>query len=128
MNTPGDNEIRYKLLTLLKDEPKLTQRQMNQEMGISLGKVNYCISQLAQRGMIRIERFKNASNKTAYLYRITPVGLKELTHLTLQYLKFKIKEYDQIRQEIKLLSEQINQMDDEVYNDFGLLEGLKRII
>ncbi|WP_022668244.1 MarR family EPS-associated transcriptional regulator [Desulfospira joergensenii] len=128
MNNPRDNEIRFKLLNLLKDEPKLTQREMKQKMGVSLGKVNYCISLLTQKGMIRIERFKNSSNKAAYLYRITPAGLKELTDLTWSYLKLRIKEYDQIKQEIQYLSEQIEQMDRKACDDSGLLDGLKRII
>ena len=97
-------------------------------MGVSLGKVNFCVSLLAQKGMIRIERFKNSSNKTAYLYRITPAGLKELTHLTWSYLRLKVKEYDQIKQEIQYLSEQINRMGGDLYNDSVLLESLKRII
>lgn len=128
MNTPGNNEIRFKLLTLLKEEPSLTQRQMNQKMGVSLGKVNFCISLLAQKGMIRVERFKNASNKTAYLYRITPAGLKELPRLTISYLKLKIQEYDQIRREIKALVKQLDGMDIEIYRESEVLEDLKRIV
>ncbi len=111
MNKPLDDEIRYKLLFLLKDDPSLTQREMNQRMGISLGKINFCISALIEKGMIRVERFKNNSNKSAYLYNITPAGLKELSHLTLNFLKIKLKEYDQIKKEIENLSEQIKHMD-----------------
>lgn len=83
MNTAFDKEIRLKLLKLLQNEPKLTQRQMNSKMGVSLGKVNYCLSALIEKGMIRVERFKKQKNKSAYLYRLTPEGLEELAALTL---------------------------------------------
>ena len=63
MNKPDDSEIRLRLLKLLEKEPKLTQREMNQKMGVSLGKINYCISALAEKGMIRIERFKKQPKK-----------------------------------------------------------------
>ncbi len=128
MNIPMDTDIRFKLLSLLKEKPNLTQREMKQEMGISLGKVNFCVSFLAQKGLIRIERFKNASKKTAYLYRITPAGLKELTHLALKRLKIRIQEYDEIKKEINILFEQVQGMDDTVRHDTDLLQDVKRII
>ena len=78
MNTAFDKEIHLNLLKLLKDAPELTQRAMNQKMGVSLGKINYCISALAQKGMIKMERFKKAKNKSAYVYRLTPKGFEEL--------------------------------------------------
>ncbi|WDP85948.1 MAG: MarR family EPS-associated transcriptional regulator [Desulfobacter sp.] len=127
MNAPLDDEIRFKLLTLLKDEPKLTQREMNQLMGISLGRLNFCVSALAQKGLIRIERFKNNSNKPGYLYQITPSGLKDLAHLTVNFLQLKLKEYEQIKKEIKKLSEQVSKMDSQLCDDPELLSDLKKI-
>jgi EPS-associated MarR family transcriptional regulator len=111
-----NNKIRLKLLTILKDNPEMSQRAMMQEMGISLGKVNYCISKLSEHGLIKIERFKKSENKTAYAYKLTPGGLEELALLTVKFLKQKIREHNQIKQEIKHLSEQIEKFDSDFYD------------
>jgi len=128
MNTALDNEIRLKLLKLLKDEPQLTQREMNKKMGVSLGKINYCISVLVEKGMIRVECFKMHKSRSTYLYRLTPKGFKELASLTLSFLKFKIQEYDKIKLEIKVLSEQINKMDHRICDDPELFADLSRLL
>ena len=127
MNTRFDSEIRLKLLKLIECEPELTQRVMNQKMGVSLGKINFCISAMAEKGMIRIERFKKHKKKSAYIYRITPKGLEELTRLTLSFLKQRIQEYDQIKKEIRSLSDQIYEIDPALRNDPELLKELSRI-
>jgi len=127
MNTALDNEIRLKLLKLLQKEPELTQREMNRKMGVSLGKVNYCISALVEKGMIRVECFKKHRKKLAYVYRLTPKGFEELANLTLSFLKLRIQEYDQIKQEIKSLSEQINKIDPDLCDDPELLKSLDKI-
>ncbi len=111
MNTSFDKEIHLSLLNLLQDEPELTQREMNQKMGVSLGKINYCISALTNKGMIKVERFKKTENKSAYMYRLTPKGLEELANLTISFLKIKITEYNKIKKEIKLISSRIDIMD-----------------
>jgi len=111
MNTSFDKEIHLSLLNLLQEEPELTQREMNMKMGVSLGKINYCISALTNKGMIKVERFKKTENKSAYMYRLTPKGLEELANLTISFLKIKIDEYDRIKKEIKLLSKQIANID-----------------
>jgi EPS-associated MarR family transcriptional regulator len=121
MNTAFDKEIHLNLLNLLQEEPELSQRAMNQQMGVSLGKINYCISALTKTGMIKVERFKNATNKSAYMYRLTPKGLEELANLTISFLKIKIVEYDQIKKEIKSLSSRIDIIDP------ALKEDLKNI-
>ena len=128
MNAAFNKEIHLKLLKLLQEEPELTQREMNQKMGVSLGKINFCISALSQKGMIKVERFKKAKNKSVYIYRLTPKGFDELACLTLSFLKLKIQEYDKIKQEIKALSEQINKIDPELYDNSELLVELKKLI
>ncbi len=125
MNTALDNEIKLQLLNLLKEDPELTQREMNRQMKVSLGKINYCISALVEKGMIRVERFKKHKNKSAYVYRLTPRGFEELASLTLSFLKIRIREYDQIKMEIKSLSEQIDEID--LINNPDLIEELKNI-
>lgn len=128
MNTFIDKEIHLKLLKLLQEDPKLTQREMNQKMGVSLGKINFCISALSQKGMIKIERFNKAKNKSAYIYRLTPKGFEELARLTLSFLKLKTKEYNKIKQEIKSLTEQIDKIDLELYDDSSLLADLEKLV
>lgn len=127
MNTALDNEISLNLLKLLQDEPELTQREMNQKMGVSLGKINYCISALVQKGMIKVERFKKAKKKSAYMYRLTPEGFEEFASLTVSFLKVRIAEYDKIKTEIRLLSDQINKIDPDLRNDPDLINDLKKI-
>lgn len=111
MNALRNNEIKLKLLKLLEVNPTLTQREMNKKMGVSLGKINYCLAGLIEKGLIRVERFKQTNNKRVYIYRLTPNGFEEMAMLTLDFLKLRIQEYDQIKKEIKLLSDQINRFD-----------------
>ena len=117
MNTALDKEIHLNLLNLLQEEPELTQREMNRKMGVSLGKINYCISALTNKGMIKVERFKKAESKSAYMYRLTPKGLEELANLTISFLKIRIAEYHKIKKEIKSLSEQIDKMEPALKKD-----------
>lgn len=120
MNTAIDKEIHLNLLNLLQEEPKLTQREMNRKMGVSLGKINYCISALTKKGMIKVERFKKAENKSAYMYRLTPKGLEEVANLTISFLKIRISEYDRIKKEIKSLSKQIDKIDPALREDLKI--------
>ncbi len=103
MNISHEQEIRYRLLKILSQEPKLGQRDMAKRMGISLGKVNYCISELASKGWIKITRFKNAREKIPYTYMLTPKGLEERGRLTLRFLKRKLREYEEIKKQIREL-------------------------
>jgi len=96
MNNPYEQEIRYRLLKILSKDPNLTQRKMAKKMGISLGKVNFCLSELAKKGFIKINRFKSSSNKIQYIYILTPWGLEERARLTLSFLRRKTLEYEEI--------------------------------
>ena len=117
MNKAIDKEIHLNLLNLLQEEPKLTQREMNRKVGVSLGKINYCISALTKKGMIKVERFKKAEKKSAYMYRLTPKGLEEVANLTISFLKIRIAEYDKRKEEIILLSKQIDKIDPALKKD-----------
>ena len=128
MNTAYDKEIKLNLLKLLEKNHNLTQREMNRKMGISLGKVNYCITELAKTGMIKIERFQKHKQKSAYLYCLTPTGVEEIAKLTIQFLKHRVRQYDEVRAEIKNLSNEIKQIDSALYNDPELEEVLKKIL
>jgi EPS-associated MarR family transcriptional regulator len=101
MNNNDDQEIRYRLFKLLGDDPSLTQRQMAEKMGISLGKFNYCLNELVKKGFVKINRFKSSQNKAAYMYILTPHGLEEKTKITVNFLKRKIQEFDEIKKQIQ---------------------------
>jgi EPS-associated MarR family transcriptional regulator len=100
---------------------------MMRQTGVSLGKVNYCVSALVEKGQIRVERFKNDFNKTAYLYHITPTGIKAFTNLSLRFLKIKLKEYDRIKAQIESLYQQVHNMDAQLCEDPELLSQLRNI-
>jgi len=96
MNHLYEQEIRYKLLKLLTAESNLSQREMAKRMGISLGKTNYVLTELANKGIIKIKRFKSAVNKIPYTYMLTPEGLEEKAKITLSFLKRKLAEYEEM--------------------------------
>lgn len=95
------DEIRYKLMRLLEVNPGMSQRDVARELGISLGKVNYCLRALVQRGLVKVTNFKNSNNKAAYMYLLTPRGVEQRTNLTVRFLKKKIVEYETLRIEIE---------------------------
>ena len=91
------------LLGVIKEieaSPSITQRTLSEKLGISLGKTNYILRALAEKGIIKLKRFKNAKNKRAYLYILTPVGIINKVELTRNFLERKIKEYEQLKDEI----------------------------
>jgi EPS-associated MarR family transcriptional regulator len=108
MNHPYEQEIRYRLLKILSQESNLTQRQMAKKMGISLGKVNYCLSELAKKGLIKVTRFKSAKNKIPYTYILTPHGLEEKARFTVSFLKRKIFEYEEIKRQVNELAREVD--------------------
>lgn len=107
MNTANNTEIRYRLLKLLESNPNLTQRQMAEEMGFSLGKFNYCLKELVKKGIVKIERFTSSDNKAGYLYILTPHGMEEKTKITVNFLKRKMNEFEKIKKELKELKAEV---------------------
>ena len=103
-----NEEITHKLFTLLKRHPNLSQRELAKEMGISLGKTNYCIKGLIERGWIKARNFKNSNNKIAYTYMLTPTGLNEKAKVTARYLKNQVHEYETLKNEIEKLRQEIS--------------------
>ena len=112
MNTKSNTEIRYRLLKLLENNPNLTQRQMAEKMGLSLGKFNYCLKELAKKGIVKIERFTTSDNKAGYVYLLTPRGINEKARITASFLKRKLDEYKEIKQESELLQREVEQSAD----------------
>ena len=109
MNHTFEQEIHYHLLNLLADEPQLRQRDMASKMGVSVGKVNYCLSELAKKGLIKVKRFKSARTKIPYTYKLTPRGLEEKGRMTVSFLKRKLREYEEIKDQIEILIRDVEQ-------------------
>jgi len=94
-------ESSYKILKIIEDHPDYTQRKIARELGYSLGKVNYILSALIEKGIINIQRFIKSKNKSGYRYILTPKGITEKYKITKAFLKRKLEEYDKITKEIE---------------------------
>ena len=97
------DEIAYKLLKLVQEDPHLSQREIAKQMGISLGKANYCIKSLIDKGYIKAKNFYKSDTKGAYMYILTPTGWDEKARVTYRFLQRKMDEYEEIQQEIERL-------------------------
>ena len=102
-----------KLLKELSKDNKLSQRELSRKLGLSLGSVNYVVSSLVDAGYIRAKRFKNSKNKMAYMYILTPAGIKSKIQLSRDFLKRKLDEYEMLKIEIEELKREIIQNDHE---------------
>ncbi|HYW91993.1 MAG TPA: MarR family EPS-associated transcriptional regulator [Gammaproteobacteria bacterium] len=102
-----DEETRYRLLRLLEQNPALSQRNLAREMGVSVGKVNYCLRALLDKGLVKVGNFRNSRNKRAYLYTLTPRGLGEKSRITRAFLARKLNEYERLEKEIEALRAEV---------------------
>ena len=89
------------ILRQIKYSSKLTQRELATKLGFSLGKLNYCLKELQKKGLIKISNFEKNQNKLRYLYILTPKGMTRKTILTIEFMKLKMKEYDQLKKDLK---------------------------
>ena len=94
---------RLELLKLLQDRPQMSQRDLALAMGVSLGKANYCLKALMQKGLVKLGRFRANPDKYQYAYLLTTAGLREKTRITLEFLKVKVSEYEALEKEIEQL-------------------------
>ena len=104
-----NEEITHKLFTLLEHHPNLSQRELAREMGISLGKTNYCLKGLMEKGWLKARNFKNSNNKIAYAYKLTPSGLSAKAKLTTRFLQRKVREYEILKGEIEKLRQEVSE-------------------
>lgn len=106
---PGHRESEevLRILREIRKSPEMTQRELASRLGISLGKVNFLVNALIQRGLVKVENFRTSTSKKAYLYYLTPGGIEEKTRTTYQFLKRKLKEYESIEEEIRQLREEV---------------------
>ncbi len=96
-----DNEDIFDILRRIVKEPKSTQRDLAKDLNLSLGKVNYCLKALKKKGLIKINNFRNNPNKINYVYILTPKGIKKKTTLTINFMRRKMKEYEELKEELK---------------------------
>jgi EPS-associated MarR family transcriptional regulator len=91
---------RYRILKRLEANPEISQRALAEELGLSLGKINYCLNALIERGMLKVENFRNNKHKRAYMYYLTPTGMEERARVTLRFLSARVAEYEALDLEI----------------------------
>ena len=94
------DEMPFRVLRLFDTNPRMSQRELARELDVSLGKVNYCVRALIRKGWIKAANFKNSHNKSAYMYLLTPRGIEQKAALTLEFLRTKTREYEELRAEI----------------------------
>lgn len=105
------DEYRYKILKQLEVNPEISQRELAKDLGVSLGKANFCIQALIEKGFVKARNFRNSQNKKAYIYYLTAKGLEEKASVTQQFLKFKMAEYQALKKEIELLQHDAKQIN-----------------
>ena len=100
------DEYRYRILKELETNPQVSQRGLAKALGISLGKANFCIQALIEKGFVKVKNFKDSDSKQAYIYLLTPRGLEEKASITLKFLKSKMQEYEALKDEIAQLQQE----------------------
>tara|TARA_B100001057_G_C22191303_1_gene697144 strand:+ start:115 stop:417 length:303 start_codon:yes stop_codon:yes gene_type:complete len=95
-----NNQDYLNLLRKIKNKPNFSQRKLASELGFSLGKLNYCLNALRLKGLVKIKNFKNNENKINYIYVLTPKGITKKAKLTLNFMKRKMEEYEELRKEL----------------------------
>lgn len=101
------DDTHLRVLRILEINPQMTQRELARALGVSLGKTNYCLNALLDKGWLKIQNFQSSKRKLAYAYLLTPAGIAEKSGLTSRFLKRKINEYDLLRAEIESLRQQM---------------------
>ena len=94
------DQDQFNVLRKINKDPKSTQRGLSKTLGLSLGKINYCLKELKIKGLVKIKNFQKNSNKIQYVYVLTPKGLTEKTRLTINFMRRKMKEFDELKKEL----------------------------
>tara|TARA_A100001015_G_C14891459_1_gene672586 strand:+ start:281 stop:628 length:348 start_codon:yes stop_codon:yes gene_type:complete len=103
--TTKNNSDYFEVLRKIHKKPNSTQRDLANDLGFSLGKLNYCLKALRNKGHIKIKNFKKSSTKINYLYKLTPSGIAQKTKLTINFMKKKLQEYDELKKEVETTKE-----------------------
>ena len=104
-----DQELEYRALKILEQQPNLTQRQLSEALGVSLGKTNYLLKSLIDVGWIKLDNFQKSDNKWGYAYLLTPKGITEKAAISVRFLKRKKQEYNDLQTEIARLQQEVQQ-------------------
>lgn len=105
-------DLHYSILKLLEENPNLSQRELAQALGLSLGKANYCLKRLIQKGWVKMENFRRQNNKLAYAYILTPSGLTEKICITRRFLARKLADYEHLKTDIARLTQEVDAMEE----------------
>ena len=116
-NIMQNDEIRYQLLKQLEQNPQLTQRELAENLGVSLGKLNFCLKALIEKGLVKAGNFKRNKHKMRYAYLLTPKGIEEKGRITLAFLKRKQREYDQLVEELEALRQEVDALNSEALSE-----------
>ena len=95
------DQSHFEILRKISKTPEQTQRELAGTLGFSLGKLNYCLKPLKQKGLVKINNFKKSKKKIKYVYKLTPSGVSEKTKLTIKFMQRKMKEYDELKKELE---------------------------
>ena len=101
MKKKEDNSDHFELLRKIQKNPESSQRQLAEDLGFSLGKLNYCLKALQEKGLVKLENFKKNPKKINYFYVLTPEGIAEKSKLTINFMKRKMREYDELKKELE---------------------------
>ena len=118
MSTQTQEDNAFRVMRLLQANPDLTQRELAQELGVSVGGLNYCLKALIDKGWVKMQNFSQSKNKFGYVYILTPTGMAEKAELTSRFLKRKMSEYEALKVEIDALSAEANHV--QVRTDLNL--------
>ncbi len=99
----NSDEVHFRVMRLIQANPQISQRGLSKALGVSLGKANYCLKALVERGFVKAENFRRSDNKLAYAYLLTPSGLEEKARVTARFLNIKMQEYEALKAEIQAL-------------------------
>ena len=102
------DEYRYRILKLLEADPQASQRRIADELGISLGRVNFCLQALIEKGLVKVNNFRSNTNKRAYLYYLTPKGAQEKARVTVRFLQTRLAEFEDLKREVAELQREAN--------------------
>ena len=101
------DEYRSKILRILEEDPAISQRDLARQLGVSLGKANYCLQALIEKGWIKANNFKNSNNKKAYMYLLTRRGISEKSRVTARFIERKVAEFEALQREIEQLRREV---------------------
>jgi EPS-associated MarR family transcriptional regulator len=109
----SNDEVHFRVMRLIQENSQLTQRELARQLGISLGKANYCLKALVEKGFVKAENFQRSDHKLAYAYLLTPAGIDEEARVTVAFLRRKVQEFETLKAEIESLQTMAGEVGDD---------------